>query len=151
MNKNRKTIRLKEYNYSQCGEYFITICSKDRRYIFGEIKEDKIILSKYGEIAENTLSRIKQNKSIEIDNYIIMPNHIHMIIEIKYDKIVNLKDLISTYKSITTKQINKEQKIIVWQRNYYEHIIRDENEKEEIIKYIRYNPINWDRDNLKIK
>ena len=80
-----------------------------------------------------------------------MPNHIHMIIKIKYDKIVNLKDVISTYKSITTKQINREQKIIVWQRNYYEHIIRDENEKEEIIKYIRYNPINWDRDNLKIK
>lgn len=151
MNRNRKTIRLKEYDYSQIGEYFITLCSKNRKYIFGEINENKIILSKYGKIAENVLKRIKQNRNIEINNYIIMPNHIHMIIKIKYDKIVNLKDVISTYKSITTKQINREQKIIVWQRNYYEHIIRDENEKEEIIKYIRYNPINWDRDNLKIK
>ncbi len=147
---NRYSIRLKEYNYAKSGMYFITICSHNREKIFGKIEDDIMNLSKYGLIAERTLQIIQKrlNKKILIPEYIIMPNHLHFIVQIKRDNIIKLKDLITTYKSIVTKNINKNEFIIVWQRNYYEHIIRNEKELFLIIKYIKNNPINWKQDSL---
>ena len=89
---HRRTIRLKGYDYSKSGFYFITICTKNREMIFGEIKDKKMILSKYGMIAEKIIERIQRNlkNKIRIDNYIIMPNHLHLIIELKYDNKIEL-------------------------------------------------------------
>lgn len=116
-------------------------------------------LTQTGKIVDNIIKEIKNKFNIEINHYIIMPNHIHMIIEIDTNKSIDTKtiptlpNIICYLKSKTTVKCNKKGNLYnkkLWQRNYYEHIIRDEKEREEIIKYIKYNPINWDKDSLNI-
>lgn len=159
----RKSIRLKEYDYSQNGAYFITICTKDRKNVLSNINTNvsegctSTNLTKIGKLVNDIIIELKDNLNIEINYYVIMPNHIHMIIEIDKDKRVDtrytstLPNIICYLKSKTTVKYNKESNVSnkkLWQRNYYEHIIRDEKEMEEIIKYIINNPINWDKDSL---
>lgn len=162
----RKSIRLKEYDYSQSGAYFITICTKDRINILSNINKNVGVnlvythLTPIGELVNKTIIELKNNFNIEINYYVIMPNHIHMIIEIYENKkadtrtVLTLSNIICYLKSKTTVnylKYNKENKLHnkkLWQRNYYEHIIRDKKEMEEIIKYIINNPINWDKDSL---
>lgn len=161
----RKSIRLKEYDYSQNSAYFITICTKDRKNVLSNINTNvsegcaSTNLTKIGKLVNDIIIELKDNLNIEINYYVIMPNHIHMIIEIDKNKRVNtrhtstLPNVICYLKSKTTVKYNKESNISnkkLWQRNYYEHIIRDEKEMEEIIKYIINNPINWDKDSLNV-
>ena len=81
--KDRKTIRLKEYDYSEAGDYFITICTQDRRNLFGEIVNDEMILNKVGKIVEEEiLKTISIRKEIDIDIFSIMPNHMHLIVSL---------------------------------------------------------------------
>lgn len=161
----RKSIRLKEYDYSQEGYYFITICTQGRRKMLSEIKNEncrngfyarpKITLYKFGKIIKDEIEKINEKyENIKINEYIIMPNHIHMIIEIRAGTrpAPTLNDIIRNFKSMTTlryiKNIKKNFEKRVWQRNYYEHIIRNEKELYATIEYIKYNPINWDNDPL---
>lgn len=174
---NRRSIRLKKYDYSQAGLYFITICAKDREHLFGEIINGEMVLNEYGEIAykewEQT-DRIRKNCALH--EFIIMPNHIHGIIEIIFqdktsknsENIGKFKSpsqtigsIIRGYKIATIKKIKEEiinspstdelqfaptaNKIIkldfkIWQRNYYEHIIRNNYAYHNISNYIKNNP-----------
>ncbi|MBR6504607.1 MAG: transposase [Clostridia bacterium] len=147
----RKSIRLKGYDYSQEGYYFITICTQGRQKIFGKIIKDEMVLSRYGLEAQKILVNLQRRlgQKISINSYIIMPNHIHLILILKKNNIINLKDFITTYKSVVSKKINKKESIKLWQRNYYEHIIRNEKELYAITEYIENNPKNWDKDSLK--
>ena len=142
---HRRSIRLKGYDYSQSGLYFITICVQNRHCLFGEIENDEMILNEYGKIAAtewiNTES-IRDN--IRLHEYIIMPNHIHGIIEIidrKGDCRGELQFAPTIIKSLKYK---------IWQRNYYEHIIRNEKSYQRISEYIITNPQKWDIDKFKI-
>ena len=84
MATTRKKIRLKNYDYSKPGYYFVTICSKNNENIFGHIENDKMILNKYGEIVEKTWTKIPEHfQNVELDEYVIMPDHIHGIINIQ--------------------------------------------------------------------
>jgi putative transposase len=157
----RQTIRLKEYDYSQAGYYFVTICSHNRIHIFGNIKDDVIELNENGKIVEHWLNHIKiKYSNCDLDYYCIMPNHIHFILIIN-DTIEcrggvtpplpkpKLGNIIGFTKYQSTKQINEIRNSPgspIWQRNYYEHIIRNEKELYEIRKYIENNPINWNED-----
>lgn len=166
-----KTIRIPQYDYSQEGCYFITICTKNREKILSKIvgvgipddplnqytenqlknnNEYKIKLKKFGIIVEKYINSInKTYKNMRIDNYVIMPNHIHMICVLEKNKSgssrtptptnARIPFLISTFKRL----INRECKEILWQRNYYEHIIRNEKEYLRILEYIENNPLNW--------
>lgn len=156
--QKRKEIRIKEYNYSQLGMYFITICTKNRKCILSNIifkektNETQSNLLYEGKVAEKYIKSInKTYENICISYYVIMPNHIHMICEIIEEKGSSgtptptnaiIPSLISTFKRLTNKEINNK----IWQRNYYEHIIRNEREYIEIIQYINNNPINWNKD-----
>ncbi len=155
----RKNIRIPEYDYSQNGYYFITICTKNKEKILSIIvgvgvpddpsynNEYEIRLTMFGLIAEKFINSINNTyKDIKIDNYVIMPNHIHMICGIeKYEggsptpTNAKIPFLISTFKRLTNKKCNQ----FIWQRNYYEHIIRNEKEYIRILEYIEYNPLNW--------
>lgn len=164
----RKSTRLKEYDYSQNGAYFITICTKDRQKILSNINKDvgaglaSAHLTQIGKIVNDTIIELKNKYDIEINYYVVMPNHIHMIIEIRNLKRADtrpahtLSKIICAFKSISALKYlkySKEKNVYnkkLWQRNYYEHIIRDEKEMEEIIKYIMNNPINWIKDSLNI-
>ena len=151
MEKNlpqRKNIRLKNYNYATLGMYFITICIQDRIEILGKIRDKKIKLTEQGIIAQNYLESIEVvYDGIKIDEYIIMPNHIHMIIEINSQTGISVPRIIKQYKEIVTKQIGYS----IWQKSYYEHVIRNEKEYYKIKQYIQNNVINWEEDKYFLK
>ncbi len=147
---HRKPNRLKGYDYSQNGAYFITVCTKNKECLLGNIVggdayiAPQIKLSKYGKTAEKYISGIKG-----IHKYVIMPNHIHMIILLCNEEgtmwassPTSIPQLIKSFKILVTKETG----ISLWQRSYYDHIIRDENDYEAIWEYIENNPLKWKND-----
>lgn len=153
----RKIIRLKDYDYSQAGYYFITICSKDRLRLFGEIvgADDPVCLqpvmkeNEIGKIAYECWNKINDiYDNVRTDAFCLMPNHIHGIIVISEDGQGRppLPKIIQGYKSVTTRMCFKYNIETIWQRNYYDHIIRNEQEYQEIWQYIESNPLKWEED-----
>lgn len=139
----RKKLRLKYYDYSKQGLYFITICIKNREKILGKINDNQIELFKEGVIVKNSIRDIEKiYMNIKIDEYIVMPNHIHIIITINNNNSINIARIIKQYKGSVTKKIGYS----IWQKSYYEHIIRDEKEYYNIKEYIQNNIINWEKD-----
>jgi len=166
---NRKSIRIKGYDYFQPNWYYITICTFEKKCIFGKIQNGVIILNEFGHIARTEWERTKAlRKNINLDYFVIMPNHIHGIIIIEPPDVgahcnVPLRQeksfgkstkntiptIVKLYKATVTKQINNLRQtpaIPVWQRNYYEHIIRNDIDLYKIRQYIHNNPIKWEDD-----
>ena len=189
---HRRSIRLREYDYSQPGAYFITIVSYQRKNLFGHIIDGEMILNQAGEIVEKTwLDISKHFPNARCDIYVIMPNHLHGIIEIiengpvgarnashqpnqTYNNIEFMNDkpvgathesplpkrrsgpkpksigvMVGLFKAAVTKQLLETGKLTlekIWQRNYYEHIIRNEDDYQQIADYIESNPTNWEYD-----
>lgn len=139
----RKRIRLQGYDYSEENMYFITICVKDRLEMLGKIIEDNIKLTKEGNIVKQNINKIEQiYRNIIIDEYVIMPNHIHILILINYKNNLTISKIIKHFKTNITREI----KYSIWQKSFYEHIIRNEKEYIRIKKYIKNNVINWRKD-----
>jgi putative transposase len=164
--RNRRSLRLSEYDYSQAGAYFITICVKKHQCLLGNIVRNQIQLSRYGKIVEKSWEWLSHAYDyLESDEWTIMPNHFHGIIIISAtcrdgsrtaptaeNKMKPLGRLIGAFKTISTKQINfirKTRGIPFWQRNFYEHVIRDDHALNRIREYITTNPLRWylDREN----
>ena len=170
---HRRSIRIPGYDYAQEGWYFITICTYQREKLFGEIINKNIKLNKYGKIVyDEWIKSSKIRHEIEINEFIIMPNHLHGIIKIignncgrgyrpvaptnTYGVIIpsgpypkSIGSLIAGFKSSATKQINIIRQTPgsrIWQRNYWEHIIRDEKDLNRIRQYIINNPLKWPED-----
>ena len=155
-NHHRHSIRLKGYDYSQEGLYFVTICTQNRQYLFGKIVNREMILNDPGIMAVKWWNKLKQKyRNIELHEKIIMPNHFHGIIQIT-NKSDNLGEIIKWFKTMTTNEYirgvnnNNWQPFAgkLWQRNYWEHIIRNENEYNGIAQYIVDNPTKWENDKL---
>jgi putative transposase len=166
---SRRSLRLRDYDYSQEGAYFITICTVNRSTILGRIKDGKMNLSPIGDIIRDLWAGIADYQSgLEIDQYVVMPNHIHGIIVITektespcrglinqtptkwilmQNPTLTLGKIIRSFKAKASYAIHKRGFIdFSWQRNYYEHIIRNERELNKIQKYIMNNPRKWDLD-----
>lgn len=148
---NRRSIRLKAYNYSQPGYYFVTLCCKNRNYYFEAFPVLKNIVDK------NWYKLSERFRNIELDEFIIMPNHLHGIIRLKDENSIKLGDIIGAFKSITTNEwlkYIKENNLDIWSKfwhwNYFERIIRDERQLENTREYIRNNPLNWENDKFYI-
>ncbi|BDQ02092.1 transposase [Ignavibacterium sp.] len=153
MNKlpHRKRTRLKEYDYSQYGYYFVTLCIKDRREFFSNIIDYKVVLTEYGKILNEILKNLNRFYPVEVDYFVIMPDHIHLILvldnELSSIKNYSLSDIIGKFKSFTTKKIREKLKPpneFHWQTSFFDRIIRNEKEFYEIRKYIQENPIKWE-------
>jgi REP element-mobilizing transposase RayT len=184
---HRRSIRLKGYDYSQAGGYFVTICTEDRECLFGEIIDGEMNLSDLGRLIEQCWRDLPQRFPwVSIDEFVVMPNHVHGVIWINREdgvgapfasneqdsihpsekpiqqmgkKLLRAKDaptsnlgyVVGAYKSITgiryrigvSRHKWNESCETLWQRNYYEHIIRGEKDLNAIRTYIRNNPINW--------
>jgi REP element-mobilizing transposase RayT len=151
--KNRKSLRLKNYDYSRCGLYFITICTHHRVKSFGEILDNQFMPNCAGMMIKNRwCDMVDRFDGLILDEYVVMPNHFHAILKIE-SKMV-LGDIVGAFKSITTNDYIKgvhdddwlgfEKKL--WQRNYYEHIIRDEKSYLTLSQYIQNNPLKWQED-----
>lgn len=157
-NRQRKFVRLKGFDYSKNGAYFITICSKNKTSVFGRIHAGQMELNRYGKIALCAWhDLINSFPFIELDEFVVMPNHVHGIVIIQsvtdcnsiHDKCSPLWRMVGTFKSSVTRQINALRLTPgcgLWQRNYYEHIIRNELSLDRIREYIALNPIHWGKD-----
>ncbi len=210
---HRRSIRLKNYDYSQSGAYFITICAHNKQYLFGDIVNSEMQLNERGKCVLRTWEDLpNHNINMKLGTFQIMPNHIHGIIILNnvgagskpaqnhtnarqnkragyesitkntdigannqagYESIPNntdigannraglepaptnqkLSEIVRQLKTFSAKHINKIRGSAgtpVWQRNYYEHIIRNEQSYIKISEYIMYNPMNWENDELYI-
>ncbi len=148
---NRKHNRLSGYDYSQNGAYFVTLCVKDKECLLGTVVggdayiAPEILLSRYGKIAEKYIVEIKG-----LHKFVIMPNHIHMIIFICNEEgtmkasspTQSIPQLIKSFKGLVTKEIG----FSLWQRSYHDHIIRDNSDYETIWEYIDNSPLKWKED-----
>ena len=145
---NRKPARLSWYDYSTPGAYFITICTYDKQCIFGTISK----LNELGEIAKNDMLRMNSHyENIRLDNFIVMPNHIHAIVIIEnkneMESKMKLDDVIGLYKSGVSRKIRKiKPGMKVWQRSFQDHVIRNQQEYEKIWQYIQFNYQKWKDD-----
>lgn len=140
----RKRLRLKQFDYSKEEIYFITICIKNRIELLGKIiAMNYIELTKIGNISEQYIKKIEAKyKNIKLDEYIIMPNHIHLLLIVNKQNKITISRIIKQYKMHVSKIIGYS----IWQKSFYEHIIRDEKEYWKIKKYIKDNIINWKQD-----
>lgn len=165
----RKYIRLKDYDYSQAGCYFVTICVKGRRKVLGRIVVvgdaalgvpggagvPFVELSDIGEMVKQHIRNINQQGGITLDNFVIMPNHIHLLIHLDSGTPINnetpraasptkaiIPQIINALKGLTSKKFGE----TLWQRAYYDHIIRNEDEYQKIWRYIDTNPAKWEED-----
>ena len=156
---NRKRNRLPNFDYSAEGYYFITICTFEKKNLLCEIVESKeyiiqINLSKLGEITKLQLFDIeKRFKNVTIDKYVIMPNHIHIIFKCnKNDYAPTLSNIVRAFKSLVTITYKKHYEIAnIWQKSFYDHIIRDETDYLRICEYIESNPLKWSEDKYYVK
>ena len=152
----RKSIRLSQYDYSQNGAYFITICTKDRQSLFGSVGADSISARTITTTFENT---IKQYSGIAAPIFVVMPNHFHAIIMIEradMESAPTISDVVQAFKRYSTVEYSKlvHQGMLppydkqVWQRGFYDHIIRNQSDYDEIYRYIENNPVQWEQDEL---
>ena len=160
----RKRLRLKNFDYSTPGAYFVTVCTHNRKCtlsrVVGAIHESpEIQLTEYGKIVDRLINTIPQQSLATIDRYVIMPNHIHLVIMITdSDELRAIREsplrgrsviskIIGYIKMNASKEIhNRYGNEMVWQRGFHDHIIRNRNDYEKISKYIYENPIIWQYD-----
>jgi len=162
--RQRKPNRIQGYDYSQDNLYFITSCVKDWQNCFGEVSSGKMILNNYGEIAHKLWFWLEEQYAyVRSHAFVVMPNHIHGIIEIDRKlstggsrparteiKIKSLSELMGAYKTAVSKQIHLTGfSDFQWHRSFYDHIIRNFDSFVRIKNYIENNPSNWGNDDLK--
>jgi len=163
--KERRSLRLPAFEYSQPGFYFVTICCYRKRQLFGKFENHGLTLSEFGKISSNAWSQIPDHfDHVKLDALTVMPNHLHGILhfegrgtacraptEESFGRPVasSLPTVIRSYKSAVTRKINlirSTHASPVWQRNYYEHIIRSEESLNQYRRYIDENPLRWSLD-----
>ena len=160
----RKHPRLKIYDYSSAGAYFVTICTKDKKCIFANVGRglapaaDKLEYTEYGKIAESQLLLLEERyPELSVTQYAIMPNHIHAILVLENNTAgasprPTIPQIICAYKSITAR-VCKKQGLAgkLFQTSFYDHVIRNDKDLEEIQRYILENPLKWQLDKLYVE
>jgi len=150
---HRRTLRLPNFDYSTPGAYFVTIVAFKHLRLFASIDSDELNLTRRGIIVDETWNDlVKHISNIDLGEHVIMPNHFHGIVWIKEseahvdDKSLYLTEIVRQFKSFSARRINQEFGTMgnpVWQRNYYEHVIRNEADLSRIREYIVENPCKW--------
>jgi REP element-mobilizing transposase RayT len=163
---HRRSIRLGGYDYSRAGAYFVTICTRNRDCLLGELAGGEMRLNEAGRIVqEEWMKSARLRPRVILDEFVVMPNHLHGIIALgdgrgtlqraptteRFGKPTSdsIPTIVRLFKSATTKRINEIRgtpNLPVWQRNYYEHVIRNDEELTRIRKYIQDNPLKWEMD-----
>jgi putative transposase len=166
MEHARKSVRMKDFDYSQAGAYFVTICTQNKECLFGEIVKGEMVLNDAGRIVQTTWDELPTRyTNVTLDTYAIMPNHFHGIIILnpepvgarssrpnndgRENRAPTLGKIIAYFKYQTTKQINMARNTgtqKLWQRNYYEHVIRNDSDLNQIREYISQNALKWELD-----
>lgn len=156
----RKRNHLKGYDYSSTGAYFVTICTQGKRCILSDIVGEGLAppvvrLTQYGKAADEQVRQIEvRYPTVQVDRYVIMPNHIHMLLSIRQDAggaspSPTLMDIVRVFKSQTTRQCGRGANL--FQRSFYDHVVRNEHDFREIWNYIKANPVKWKDDRFYMK
>jgi putative transposase len=147
---HRQSTRLKNYDYSSLGAYFVTICVFQRECIFGEIINGEMILSNSGELTLEIWEGLPLRfPTIELDAFVIMPNHVHGMICLTQTEAVTISTVLRAFKSLSARAINQElgrAERPAWQKRFWDRVIRDAAELERIRMYILNNPQSWAED-----
>ncbi len=180
MSKERRSVRLKGYDYAQCGAYFLTVCTQHRETLFGLIEDREVRLNAAGRMVEDAWACLPDRFSnLSLDSFTVMPNHIHGILLLTDDlpddgdslytgdhkdrpyevismgtKEGSVGRIVQAFKSISTNQYGEGVRIHdwptfpgkLWQRNYYEHVVRDKDDLNRLREYISQNPEHWEDD-----
>lgn len=147
--KHRKSLRLKNYDYSTPTAYFITTCIGNNLYSFGKLNDQKIELNSFGEIVEDVWLNLPNHYSnCRLDFYCIMPDHFHGIVLLNDISKNNhsLTEIVRGFKTFSSRRINENSQIeskFIWQRSFYEKVLRSDNELFFVRKYILENPLRW--------
>ena len=165
--RHRRSLRLQGYDYAQAGAYFVTICTQRRRCLFGEVVDGAMRLSSAGQLAATVWhNMLERFPGVELDIFVVMPNHLHGIIVLMDSESTDagsragtrpaptIGDVVGAYKSLFTLQFMEGVRSKrwpafdrrVWQRNCYEHVIRDEHDLTRVRRYIDENPLRWEFD-----
>ncbi len=167
---NRRSIRLKDYDYTQPGYYYVTIVTQNRKCLFGEINNGEMVLNEAGSMIQDIWKQLPNKYfGVDLDQFQLMPNHLHGVIVLVGtgpracpDKgqpqgvvpTISLSDIVHRFKSFTTRKYIDGVNRCEWvqfdykllQRSFYDHVIRDETELKNVRKYIVNNPLKWELD-----
>ncbi len=161
---HRRSIRLRGYDYTQAGAYFVTLCTRDRACILGEVDNGRVNLTAFGHIVAASWQDLPSHYPfVTLDAFVVMPNHVHGIIMINANVPVGaglkpaptiarnhaLPEIVRALKTFSARRINALRQTPgtpVWQRNYYEHVVRTEGDLNRIREYILANPLQWAHD-----
>lgn len=163
---HRRSIRLQGYDYQKAGAYYITLClhrgfanhegmtTAENILLLGTIAEGQMQLNEYGlVIQERWLFLADYYENLELDEFVIMPNHLHGIVVLGDNGKGSLSKIIQEFKTFSAKRVNQLRDMRgapVWQRNYYEHVVRNEQDLARIRDYIIHNPAKWSEDEYHI-
>lgn len=155
----RKNLRLTHYDYGQPGSYFLTVCTENKAKLLGEIVGGGVLdtphirLSSYGTVVERITRDFNDfYADIAVDAFVIMPNHVHLLLTIhpSVGSPRTATPTIPSWMGAWKRKINREVGRAIWQRSYYDHIVRGEQDYGEIWQYIANNPARWQEDSLYI-
>ena len=158
---DRQSVRMPGYDYGRVGSYFVTICAFERRCQFGSIRDGTMVANPIGEVIQEEWARSAAIRTeIALDAFVLMPNHLHGVIRIRSRaapgsrgrgsrRARTVSSFVAGFKAAVTSRTNRARWLgnePVWQRGFFEHVIRDERELALIRRYIRANPVMWQRD-----
>jgi REP element-mobilizing transposase RayT len=160
-----RSIRLPGYDYAQPGAYFVTICIHGRECVLGEVVDDRVTLSPFGEVVDECWRDLPSHfRELLLDRFAVTPHHVHGILVLvgathasplpvgttaHGPRSGSLAAIVGSFKSATTRRVNRVRgapQAPLWQRGYYEHVIRDEGDLEKIRTYVAQNPLSWELD-----
>jgi REP element-mobilizing transposase RayT len=142
----RKDLRLSGFDYTFHGPYFVTVCMRNRRCHLGAVVDEDVVLSRIGRIVERQIELLPERLRVQLDECVVMPNHVHLVVGLRtrarQASPSRLGTVIGSMKSGSAREAG----IPLWQRGYFDYVIRDEGDLERVREYIRTNPIRWAPD-----
>lgn len=146
----RKSTRLREFDYANAGAYFVTVCLAPRLPLLGRVSDASLVLSPFGEIVAEGLTGVPtHHPGVDLDEWIVMPDHVHAVIVLRESRARQaspLRVVVGSFKSRVARQVNMCRGTpgeTFWQRGFYDHVVRDEDDLHRCREYIRTNPIRW--------
>ncbi len=168
---DRRSVRMRTYDYATAGIYFVTVCTHGKRCVLGRVTNDRVVLSRIGAIVDECWRAIPEHfAGVELHEFVVMPNHLHGLIILpeapRAQHAVPLRNkdvlapersfgamrpgelsaIVRSFKSACTKRVNRLRRTsgrTLWQRGYYEHVVRDADDLEQLQRYIIENPLSW--------
>jgi putative transposase len=140
----RKALRLRTFDYSTPGAYFVTICVVDKECVLGRVVGTTVELSEKGAVVARHLTRLTGETGVSVDCSVVMPNHVHAVLVLGGGR--ELGSVVGSFKSATTREINALSAVPserLWQRGYFDHVVRDDDDLNRVREYVASNPIRW--------